>query len=1022
MIIRCRLSCIIFIMLWIEILNAQPGFDKKVFTTDNGLPHNQIEYITQDHEGFLWIATWDGLSRFDGYNFKNYYHNSGDSTSFPFFSLDKVITDKYNTLWIFSEGRPPVIYNKETDKFSWLTFGSDHKILLNDITLDPDSILWFTAGMSIGRYDSGMKKLRFYRTINNTSFRYKAEKSGLQLVFDNNFGLWLYYTEDSEYKILRGTFQNDSTILLKDFGSIPFKNQASASLHNTTGNINVYLSDSSQIWFFSRYGLFRYDKDAGQIVRNPKNPDAACFKGRPFYIWTDDESGIHIIDTETDSILVIKPDGKDYTETTFIDNSGIIWSGNTNMYQSNIGLHEYIRTPGYFKTYPGSDKGRKASFTGGPILKIGKGILVCSSDRKNLVWINQESKETEIQLTDPNVGANSSKILTLLYDSSRIWIGTEGPMYYCDINTENSSFAVRSIGIAKGGIPAHDLIKSGEGLVINGSKGVFKYSEADGHLFPGYEHKPEGTGFSIAKGRNGGYWLGYWGSTVIYLDDDLNGIRSYKIGMENNIIESICVGDSNDIWIALMGEGLGHLYPESSKTEIFTTACGLVNNVTYSIIRDRKGILWISNNQGISRFDPATRHFRNFGASEGLTVTQFNTGSACLADDGEIFFGGVGGFVSFNPLDIDSAKADIEEGKLIITEFKVSGISRYFRKQVNDYDTLILNKGDNNFQVTFSCLNFRYPERIRYRYRLIGVNKQWMETDFRNRSVSFARLTPNLYTLEMQATDPNGQWATSKSIKIYLPPFFTETILFKTLITLAILLILLAILYVYIRQIRIKAMQTQNLLKLESLRGQMNPHFIFNSLNSINYFILNEDKFAANDYIADFSRLIRTFLDNMTSDYIQFHRELNTIRDYLKLEHLRFGDKFDYTINTDNLADIENLYVFPGLIQPFIENAIWHGIRRLGNRKGCLRVRFQNEKPGVIRCTVEDDGVGRKIAGRSREKFHSGKSHGIDIVKDRLKIINNITRSHFLLTIDDLYPDRHETGTRVTIQLPVMKM
>ena len=224
----------------------------------------------------------------------------------------------------------------------------------------------------------------------------------------------------------------------------------------------------------------------------------------------------------------------------------------------------------------------------------------------------------------------------------------------------------------------------------------------------------------------------------------------------------------------------------------------------------------------------------------------------------------------------------------------------------------------------------------------------------------------------------------------------------------------------YIRQIRLKAAQKQDELALESIRGQMNPHFIYNSLNSINYFILRNDKLHANQYIADFSRLIRNILSNMTEEYVPFDQELQSIRDYLKLEHLRFGDKFEYTMESQTEEMDDEIRVMPGMVQTFIENAIWHGIRNLEGRKGFIKVLFlQPTEKGYIRCIIEDTGVGRKLAAQYRNDLPGKKSRGIGIVAERLKLVNKLRGSDYQVIMEDLFPEKEETGTRVTIDIPV---
>jgi LytS/YehU family sensor histidine kinase len=237
-----------------------------------------------------------------------------------------------------------------------------------------------------------------------------------------------------------------------------------------------------------------------------------------------------------------------------------------------------------------------------------------------------------------------------------------------------------------------------------------------------------------------------------------------------------------------------------------------------------------------------------------------------------------------------------------------------------------------------------------------------------------------------------------------------------------ILLVAGTILVIYIRQTNLKALQKQDELKLESLRGQMNPHFIFNSLNSINYFISKNDKLSANHYIADFARLIRSILTNLSNDYIPLEKELESIQDYLNLEHLRFGDKFNYSLKFDQIKELQAITVFPGMVQPFIENAIWHGVRGLEYRMGLIRIEFSYKEPSVVQCVVEDDGIGRKQSELYKNQFSGKKSQGIGIVLERLKIINGIRNANLQVKIEDLYPDQNESGTKVTIDIPAQSI
>jgi hypothetical protein len=442
--------------------------------------------------------------------------------------------------------------------------------------------------------------------------------------------------------------------------------------------------------------------------------------------------------------------------------------------------------------------------------------------------------------------------------------------------------------------------------------------------------------------------------------------------------------------------------------------------MTYCILKDKTGNIWVSTNTGISRINPKTGLIRGFGLNEGLNINEFNSGASYKDNDNQFFMGGMGGLVSFFPDSINNELVETADQRIIINEIKVSGELRQFKRTVAMPDTLFLDKGENNIQVNFSSTDFLNSDRTLYRYKLSNINKKWIETDSKNRSINYANLKPGWYNLQLQATDRGGFWKPSKEIRIRIKPFYYETLLFRIALPSLFLLLITSMILIYIRQLKQKADQKQNALRLQSLQGQMNPHFIFNSLNSINYFISKNDALSANRYIADFSRLIRSILYNFNSDFISYERETESLEEYLKIEHMRFGDKFDYSVSINTEVTPGQFKVSPGLVQPFVENAIWHGVRGLDKRKGSVKVIYSLENERLT-CTVEDDGVGRKRAEASKSRIDQKVSKGISIVTERLNIINKLQKSNYRIIFSDLYPDKEETGTRVIIDIPLKK-
>lgn len=233
-----------------------------------------------------------------------------------------------------------------------------------------------------------------------------------------------------------------------------------------------------------------------------------------------------------------------------------------------------------------------------------------------------------------------------------------------------------------------------------------------------------------------------------------------------------------------------------------------------------------------------------------------------------------------------------------------------------------------------------------------------------------------------------------------------------------VILLLIAgfLMFKYIKQQRL----ANNLLALKSLRSQMNPHFIFNALNSVNSFIASNDERAANKYLTDFSLLMRAVLENSEEDFIPLEKEIELLELYTKLEHFRFQDKFDYNLTIDENINISNFVIPPMLLQPYIENAVWHGLR-YKKIKGSLEIAVSQTSPEEIKITITDDGIGReKSKALKTENQKKQNSKGMGNIKKRVAILNAMYKDKVDVFIDDLQ-DEEDTGTKVVVTLKRIK-
>jgi streptogramin lyase len=919
----------LFIALFLTVIanvvcfqsNSQT-FSTKTFTTDNGLSHNFVQNITQDKTGFLWISTWDGINRYDGYEFRNYFHNPKDSNTIPFFVVDKAVVDASNNVWVLCQQRPVIIYNRVTDKFDRFKTSDFNELVFCDITLGTDSTVWMISGSSseLHHYNSDKELFSSFQLMDENGKDRKIFSYSPQILIDNKGGIWIITIENQRYEVFNGEIIDETSILLRSMNSLPINVGGDYSNYKSLAMYDIYVNDSGQINLFTKFGLFIYDSVVNMFVKKTNPMLHEELNGKPFYFWSDEESGINIIDTKQKEFISIKPDSGKFIENLFVDSQNTIWMADITDNRENIGLNRFTRNSSYFKHYLTNNiesvvENKKSS----TMFNNNSDQFISMRGFDFIFQINMDDNFQKLKI--PYVNEKHLQVFSMACDSFVTWFGcTNSYLIRYDISKNKfDPVLIKPDGEEENpNIGIHNILFDNKDLIINGQKSIYRYNTISNTITTEYTHAAFTPCFCMISDNKNGYWLGVNKSTIKHLEFNFNEISTYKFDDGASNVEHICVGDSSDVWVALMGGGLGHLYIDSGKMEVFTTADGLVNNTPLNILKDRKGNLWISTNKGISFFNPRTKKFRSFGKADGLLIDEFNSDASYLAPDGEMFFGGVGGMIGFYPDSIEKYHLGEIAGNLLVTEFKVSGIPRFFNKPIYELDTVTLKNGDDNFQISFSCLDFRNSEKIKYRYRMSGKNNSWTETNYRLRNINYANLVPGKYKLEIEATNSLGDWEGATSLLVTIPPFYYQTKWFKVLIFMVLTSVVLFLVIIYNRQIRIKAKQKQDELRLESLRSQMNPHFIFNALNSVNYFISNNDKIAANTYIADFSRLIRSILNNLSHDYIPLEQEIESISDYLRLEHLRFSDKFNYVLNAD-IENMKQISVFPGLVQPLLK-------------------------------------------------------------------------------------------------------
>ena len=327
---------------------------------------------------------------------------------------------------------------------------------------------------------------------------------------------------------------------------------------------------------------------------------------------------------------------------------------------------------------------------------------------------------------------------------------------------------------------------------------------------------------------------------------------------------------------------------------------------------------------------------------------------------------------------------------------------------------------------SFSAPEFFFPERIEYSYQLIGVQDDWQYSNSFSRKITYTQLSPGKYVLMLRAQILGGNWkvAPVSYYTIIIKPAFWQTWWFKLLTAVLLFLVLIFISKKRIDVIRRQAFQKneheKELMDLEAkaLRSQMNPHFIFNCMNSIKSLIQREEKDKAITYLTIFSKLIRTIFQNSDKREVSLYDEIETCKFYTSLESLRFGNKFEYHFNIEDSIDIKSVMVPALIIQPFIENAIWHGIMP---KEGAGEVNVILEKNDeTIFCTIDDNGIGRELSNQNkfREESPAHQSRGVRLTQIRLDLDSLLNdRKATVKIIDKKDENGKATGTKVIIEL-----
>ncbi|MDX1406538.1 MAG: histidine kinase, partial [Saprospiraceae bacterium] len=493
-------------------------------------------------------------------------------------------------------------------------------------------------------------------------------------------------------------------------------------------------------------------------------------------------------------------------------------------------------------------------------------------------------------------------------------------------------------------------------------------------------------------------------------DDPANSLSSFTVH------DILCRSDGS-VWVGTKF-GLDKIDPATRRVMRYPLSGDQINTQITAILEGQEGTLWLGTKNGLLYLDPETDSLRRFTRNDGLINTVY-TERACYKDKhGVLYFGGDEGIDYFHPDDIGINPVPPD---LYIKSASVNNQLVTAERAGECLSELTLSHEENFIEIELVGLHLASPNSVQYAYRLPLQSAEWIHLG-KNRVITLARLPPGHYVLEARCANSDGIWSAPKLLlDIQITPPFWQTTWFISLLVIVVAGFIYALYRFRVGQIRraerIKSELTKRIAEIEmkALRAQMNPHFLFNSLNSVRLLIDTGDNADAKRYLTKFSKLIRQILNNSRKKFIRLDEELETLRLYLELEKMRFKN-FRYTIDVANDVESDFVEVPPLLLQPYVENALWHGLmnKQRGDKRLDITVHRQNDHIEVI---IEDNGIGREQARRLKTRSKSKKeSLGLQISQDRLTHLKELYGSEIAVEIVDL---QDPTGTRVIIRMPV---
>lgn len=1031
-----KISLLLLLMSFSFVLSAQrgPAYIFRHLDQQDGLKHNKVLDIQQDPRGFMWIATSRGLQRYDGSRFVNF----NDMLNDPYQTLNngaKLFTDKKNNcIWI---SKATTLEKLELFNYHFTVYESDQAAKNMAASLDTFTDEFnqprFKGNNIVFSLDSATKKIGSFALNTNAD---KTHQSNF-FIQDDQGQTWLVdfsrgplLLDNNTKKIYSGNYNPINNPTLAAFKKIFSK--------NNSGTRNI-MQDSHHNFWVSTWGdvFYRYNTSTNTVYSYTVPVAAKTVKNKalPYSVsgMYEDNHGTIWLSTEYAGLLRYDAD-KDNFETIFIDEK----NNNNSPYNYEIFC---IFQDKEENIWLGTDKG----------------ITIFNPYRQYFQFIHHnENNAASIPDNEINcfIQTRQGKIIAgtwggglTIYDS--LW-NFETNIQFDKLKEYNFIWA---------------LVQNDDGNIWAGCQHGYIHIYNTVTKAIQTIHPPELKDYTIrsmAKDDNGNIWMGLQDGRMAEWDKKENKFYSFedgtqekkngqsimhlfidrsqhcwagtesglkKFNLDKKIFEATYLPDSNKagsisakpiegieqyddstLMVATAYGGLNFLNLRTNTFSSVTQANGLPSNTIHAVKKDAAGYIWFTTDYELYKFKPSDHKFIRYNIEPWMINSTFHHFGFYPLHDGRWVTSSFTEMICFRP---DTTLASNNATKVEIAGFKIFDKAFFIDSLLQQQKPVTLDYTQNFITIEFAALHYSSLWQNKYYYKLSGVNNDWVFADTKN-FASYTNLEPGQYTFFVK-TDNDGD---TTSFSIIIKPPFWKTWWFIAIIISASLLVLYGLIKMRINVIRHEAQMKQKIAETEmmALRAQMNPHFIFNCLNSIDNLIQGNEKEKATLYLSKFARLIRSILETSKNNVVPCWKDMETLQLYLELEELRWDKKITCQVNMANEIQQGDYKVPPLVIQPFVENAIYHGLLNKIETGRTLKIDVAI-RGNCIHYTIEDNGVGRKKAAEYKQlNKPAHESMGMQISASRINLFNQ--NNFGAVKITDLFNSEGEpAGTRVEVEL-----